>query len=209
MHEDEVPTDILLVSRLLATQFPQWAGLPFRPVEPIGTDNAIYGLGSSRSVRLPRIGWAVRQMKEHAWLPRLAPHLSLAIPEPLALGSPGEGYPWHWSICTWLPGESASPDRLDDPGTTAKDLARFIRELEAINAADGPPPDGRPQRPLLPAPASSASATRSSGISRWPSWWSRSRRARALRAQNGYSSFRQLRGSSGCGIGVRSSSMLK
>ncbi len=32
---------------------------------------------------------------------------------------------------------------------------------------------------------------------------------RALRAQNGYSSLRQLRGSSGCGFGVRSSSMLK
>jgi hypothetical protein len=32
---------------------------------------------------------------------------------------------------------------------------------------------------------------------------------RALRSQNGYSSFRQLRGSSGCGFGVRSSSMLK
>jgi hypothetical protein len=33
--------------------------------------------------------------------------------------------------------------------------------------------------------------------------------ARALRAQNGYSSLRQLRGSSGCGFGVRSSSMVK
>jgi amino acid transporter len=32
---------------------------------------------------------------------------------------------------------------------------------------------------------------------------------RAVRAQNGYSSLRQLRGSSGCGFGVRSSSMLK
>ena len=32
---------------------------------------------------------------------------------------------------------------------------------------------------------------------------------RALDSQNGYSSLRQLRGSSGCGFGVRSSSMLK
>ena len=90
MHEDEVNIDIPLVSRLLATQFPRWADLPLRPVEPSGTDNAIYRLGGSMSVRLPRIGWAVEQpMKEHAWLPRLAPHLSLAIPEPLALGEPG------------------------------------------------------------------------------------------------------------------------
>ena len=144
MHEDEVPTDILLVSRLLATQFPRWAGLPLRSVEPAGTDNAIYRLGDSMAVRLPRIHWAVQQpMKEHAWLPRLAPRLSLAIPEPLALGQPGEGYPWHWSICSWVPGELASPDHLDEPETTAKDLARFVQELEAIDGRGGPPPDGR------------------------------------------------------------------
>jgi len=144
MHEDEVDTDIPLVSRLLATQFPRWADLPLRPVEPAGTDNAIYRLGGSMSVRLPRIEWAVEQpMKEHTWLPRLAPRLSLAIPEPLALGEPGEGYPWHWSICTWLPGELASPDHLDDPETAAMDLVRLIHELEAIDRTGGPPPDGR------------------------------------------------------------------
>ena len=144
MHEDEVDTDIQLVSRLLATQFPRWADLPLRSVEPAGTDNAIYRLGGTMSVRLPRIGWAVDQpMKEHAWLPRLAPHLSLLIPEPLALGEPGHGYPWHWSICTWLPGATASPDHLDDPIATAIDLARFVHELEAIDRTGGPPPDGR------------------------------------------------------------------
>jgi aminoglycoside phosphotransferase (APT) family kinase protein len=144
MHESEVETDIPLVSRLLATQFPRWADLPLRPVQPAGTDNAIYRLGESMAVRLPRIEWAVEQpMKEHAWLPRLATHLSLAIPEPLALGEPGEGYPWHWSICTWLPGELASPDHLDDPEATAMDLVRFIHQLEAIDGTGGPPPDGR------------------------------------------------------------------
>ncbi len=144
MHEDEVDTDIRLVSRLLAAQFPLWADRPLRPVEPAGTDNAIYRLGESMSVRLPRIDWAVDQpMKEHAWLPRLAPHLSLAIPEPLALGEPGEGYPWHWSICTWLSGEPASPDQLGDPDVTGIDLTRFVHELEAIDGVGGPPPGGR------------------------------------------------------------------
>ena len=32
MHEDEIGTDIRLVSRLLATQFPRWANLPLRSV---------------------------------------------------------------------------------------------------------------------------------------------------------------------------------
>ena len=32
-HEDEVETDVELVRRLLADQFPQWAELPIRPVD--------------------------------------------------------------------------------------------------------------------------------------------------------------------------------
>jgi aminoglycoside phosphotransferase (APT) family kinase protein len=144
MHDDEREIDIGLVRRLLASQFPDWAELPLTPVEPAGTDNAIYRLGHSMSVRLPRIGWAADQpLKEHTLLPRLAPHLSLAVPTPLALGEPAEGYPWNWSICSWLDGEPAADDRLGDPETTASDLARFIRQLQAVDATDGPAPEGR------------------------------------------------------------------
>ncbi len=99
MHPDEVHTDVELVRRLLGAQFPKWAGLPVEPVEPGGTDNAIYRLGDDMAVRLPRIHWAVGQVeKEHRWLPRLAPHLPLDIPVPLAKGTPGEGYPFPWSV---------------------------------------------------------------------------------------------------------------
>ena len=35
MHADEILTDVGLVRRLLAAQFPQWAGLPLAPV-PLG-----------------------------------------------------------------------------------------------------------------------------------------------------------------------------
>ena len=41
MHADEVHTDVALVARLLAAQFPQWAGLPIEPVRSAGTDNAL------------------------------------------------------------------------------------------------------------------------------------------------------------------------
>ena len=68
------------------------------------------------SVRLPRIDWAVEQpMKEHAWLPRLAPHLSLAIPEPLALGEPGRGVSMALVDLHVASRRTASPDHLDDP----------------------------------------------------------------------------------------------
>src|SRR5690554_1408756 len=54
MHADEVHTDVELVRRLLAVQFPQWAALPIEPVPSAGTDNAIYRLGDAMAVRLPR-----------------------------------------------------------------------------------------------------------------------------------------------------------
>jgi aminoglycoside phosphotransferase (APT) family kinase protein len=141
MHADEVPTDAELVRRLVAAQFPEWAGLPIRPVPSGGTDNAIYRLGDDLAVRLPRVGWAVGQVgKEHRWLPRLAPHLPLAVPVPLAAGEPGEGYPWPWSVCRWLDGENATLDRLSDPCRAAEELAGFLIALRGIDPAGGPPP---------------------------------------------------------------------
>lgn len=139
MHADEVHTDESLVRRLVAAQFPQWARLPVARIASPGTDNAIYRLGSDMAVRMPRIHWAVGQVeKEHAWLPRLAPGLPLAIPGQLGMGNPGEGYPWSWSVCRWLEGEPASADNLADPVQAAVDIARFISALQRIDAAGGP-----------------------------------------------------------------------
>ena len=141
MHADEVHTDVSLVGRLLATQFPQWADLPIEPVRSAGTDNALYRLGADMVVRLPRVHWAAPKVdKEQRWLPELAPLLPLAIPVPLAKGAPGEGYPWHWSIYHWLEGENATIERLADPCQAAIDLARFISALQRIDSAGGPPP---------------------------------------------------------------------
>ncbi|HID54164.1 MAG TPA: phosphotransferase, partial [Anaerolineae bacterium] len=53
MHTDEVDSDVFMVGRLLAAQFPQWADLPLTPFVSAGTDNAIYRLGEEMAVRLP------------------------------------------------------------------------------------------------------------------------------------------------------------
>jgi aminoglycoside phosphotransferase (APT) family kinase protein len=141
MHIDELDVDVALVGRLLAAQFPQWAALPLMPVHSAGTDNALYRLGSDLVVRLPRIEQATGQVeKEHHWLPRLAPHLPLAIPVPLAKGRPGEGYPWPWSVYRWLAGENATIQRIADAGQAARELAHFIAALHRIDPTDGPPP---------------------------------------------------------------------
>ena len=141
MHADEVHTDAALVRRLLAAQFPHWAGLRIEPVRSPGTDNAIYRLGDDMAVRLPRIHWAAGQPeKEHRWLPVLAPLLPLAVPVPLAEGAPGEGYPWHWSVCPWLEGENATHERLADPLEAASTLGGFVSALQRIDSAGGPSP---------------------------------------------------------------------
>lgn len=141
MHADEVHIDASLVRRLLAGQFPHWAGLHLEPVQSAGTDNAIYRLGDHMCVRLPRIDWATMQVdKEHLWLPTLAPHPPLAIPAPLAKGMPAEGYPWNWSVCRWLPGENATVERIGDLREAAITLAHFIVALQRIDPAGGPPP---------------------------------------------------------------------
>jgi aminoglycoside phosphotransferase (APT) family kinase protein len=139
MHVDEVYTDVSLVGKLLAAQFPQWADLPIAPVSSAGTDNAIYRLGADMAVRLPRIHWAIGQVdKEHQWVPRLAPLLPLSIPVLLAKGKPGEGYPWHWSIYRWLEGENMTIDNITDPHQSAIDLAQFITALQGIDPTGGP-----------------------------------------------------------------------
>ena len=139
MHVGEVPTDRSLVRRLLAAQFPQWAELPVTPVSSYGTDHAIYRLGDDLVARLPRIGWAAQQpVKEAEWLPRLAPHLPLAVPTPVALGRPGEGYPFTWAVHEWLPGQDASGG-LVDLEQAAVDLAGFITALRAVDTTGAPP----------------------------------------------------------------------
>ncbi|MGW1030481.1 aminoglycoside phosphotransferase family protein [Streptomyces sp. NPDC002577] len=145
MHADEVETDVALVQRLVGGQFPQWAGLPVEPVPSYGTDHDVYRLGDRLAARLPRIGWATKQAaKEAEWLPRLAPHVPLALPVQLAMGRPAEGYPFDWSVYEWLPGENAA-GTLDDLDQAAADLAAFVRALRQIDTTGARPrsPGGR------------------------------------------------------------------
>jgi aminoglycoside phosphotransferase (APT) family kinase protein len=130
-----------LVRRLLAAQFPHWADLPLRRLLPAGSDNVIYRLGQDMTVRLPRGRWAAgHTAKEHEWLPRLAPHLPLPIPVPLAAGRPAFGYPWDWSVSKWLPGETATVTGLADPRQAARELAEFLLALQhALPAVAGAP----------------------------------------------------------------------
>jgi aminoglycoside phosphotransferase (APT) family kinase protein len=141
MRDDEVHVAASLVSRLIAGQFPDWAGLPIHPIDSAGTDNAIYRLGGDMAVRLPLRPAAAEQVeKENRWLPSLAPHLPLGVPVPLAMGMPAEGYPYRWCICRWLEGENAAVAPIADLEQATTALAQFVSALQKIGSTDGPQP---------------------------------------------------------------------
>jgi aminoglycoside phosphotransferase (APT) family kinase protein len=127
------------VKRLIKAQFPQWSELALRPVQVEGWDNRTYRLGDTLTVRLPTAAaYAPAVDKEDRWLPILAPALPVAIPEPVAKGVPGEGYPFNWSVRRWLDGETARADRIDDLPGFAISVAEFVRALQRCDATDGP-----------------------------------------------------------------------
>lgn len=137
---DQMEIDVALVTRLIATQFPQWADLPIRPVEIGGWDNRTFRLGPDMLVRLPSAAGYVPQVeKEHRWLPKLAPLLLRPIPVPLAKGVPAEGYPRPWSVYRWLEGEPATAATIPDLTGFAHDLAHFLTALQRIDPTEGPP----------------------------------------------------------------------
>ncbi|MDO7882289.1 aminoglycoside phosphotransferase family protein [Antiquaquibacter soli] len=128
-----------LVTRLIADQFPQWAHLTVRRVEPGGNDNRTFRVGDEFSARLPSAeGYVAAVEKEHRYLPRLAAAVPVAIPEPVALGEPGHGYPWPWTVNRWMPGRDLLSGPDIDRRALAADLAGVLVALRRADAADGP-----------------------------------------------------------------------
>jgi hypothetical protein len=90
--ENEVTAD--LIAELLREQHPDLAGLPLT-FGARGWDNQLWRLGDDLAVRLP---WATQGagellLKEHAWLPAIAPRLPLPAPRSAALRPAFEAVP--------------------------------------------------------------------------------------------------------------------
>jgi aminoglycoside phosphotransferase (APT) family kinase protein len=137
MHADELPIDAPLVRALLTEQFPEWAGLSLDRVRSFGTDNALYRLGADMVVRLPRIEWATRDIdKDARWLEQLRPLLPVELPELLATGVPGDGYPWTWGIYRWLEGENPVVGAIARVEELARDVGRFVAAVRRLDLTD-------------------------------------------------------------------------
>lgn len=133
--------DVETVCHLVAGQFPQWSQRLITPVSNPGWDNLTFHLGDDMLVRLPSAAeYALAVEKEHRWLPELGDQLPIPIPVPLGLGRPGAGYPFHWSVYGWLPGEAAGRVPNFDTLGVAEDVARFLEALQRVDATGGPEP---------------------------------------------------------------------
>ncbi|KFZ80260.1 phosphotransferase [Amycolatopsis sp. MJM2582] len=128
-----VVVDENLVRKLIAAQFPGWAGRPIERWPSGGTVNAMFRLGDDLVVRLPLTKSGAKDVAlEQKWLPRIAPRLPTPIPEVLGAGAPADGYPWPWSVYRWLPGENPRPEVLRSPVPLAEDLAEFVLAMGRV-----------------------------------------------------------------------------
>lgn len=126
--------------RLLHSQCPHLADLPLT-FGASGWDNHMVRIGDRHVARLPRraVGDAL-VLHEQRWLPELAPSLPLRVPVPLVHGVPEHGYPWHWSVCEWLPGTPLASAAADDAAmeTTVDAMVAFLQALHRPAPADAP-----------------------------------------------------------------------
>lgn len=131
--------DAALVRRLIEAQFPHWSDLLVLPVDADGWDNRTFRIGDHLSARLPSASGYVPQVhKEATWLPVLAGELTLPIPEVVAIGRPGCGYPFEWSVRRWIEGTPVASVEVDTL-RLADDLASFLLQLQNVDPV-GPEP---------------------------------------------------------------------
>jgi aminoglycoside phosphotransferase (APT) family kinase protein len=128
-----------LVRGLLRDQHPDLADLPLT-LGARGWANQMWRLGDDLAVRLP---WPTRTadallLKEHTWLPGLAPLLPLPTPVPQRLGRPSALFPHPWMVTTWVPGTPADRVPATSGGPAADALAAFVTALHRPAPREAP-----------------------------------------------------------------------
>lgn len=143
---------------LLRLQHPDLAHLELRTVGA-GWDNAMFRLGPALAVRVPRRASAAALLvNEQRWLPALAPHLPIPVPQPVRLGVPSTTFPWHWSVLPWIEG-----DPVDQSPLTAAEAPRLAEFLRALHR---PAPDDAPSSKVRGVPLEQRAAVVGERLSR-------------------------------------------
>ena len=132
----EIEIDEALVRALLETQCPALAVLPLRLVDA-GWDNETWRLGEELVVRVPRRGVAAQLIRhEQDHVPAIRERVALPVPELVHRGEPARGYPWPWSVLSWLEGQPADlgyPDPSEAPV-----LSDFLKALHQPASPEAP-----------------------------------------------------------------------
>lgn len=116
---------------LVRGQFPTIAA---RSVQLVGSgwDYTVFRVDDDWAFRFPRRRVVLEPMaRELAVLPGLAPLLPLAVPVPVHLGRPGDGFPWPFYGASWLSGGDAV--LFENRDLLAPQLGRFLRALHAAH----------------------------------------------------------------------------
>jgi aminoglycoside phosphotransferase (APT) family kinase protein len=133
MHDDQVDVPLEVARRLVAAQFPHWRDEPVRALETAGTVNAVFRVGDGMVARFPlQPGAADLVEREFRAARELFGCTRFATPEPLVIGAPGEGYPFPWSLLTWVPGTAADEVDTSHASDLAADLAEFVRGVATL-----------------------------------------------------------------------------
>ena len=158
MHDGQIEVAAEALASALAAQFTELAGMPIERVDSAGTVVAPFRVGEDVVARLPLVPTdsdAARDVFAENRRMRvvLADHLRVAVPRPLGIGEPFDGYPGIWSVWTWLPGRSLDRLPVARDVRLAADLAELVGAIQALPTAgrswNG---EGRGGRPLADTP---------------------------------------------------------
>lgn len=128
--------------RGLLGQFPQLTVDSVRPLAE-GWDRGVWLVNERWAFGFPRRAMGVPGIeREIDVLPRLAPLLSVRIPEPEFVGRPTDEFPWPFSGARFIAGREAGDAVLDDAARVevAIELARLLRRLHAAEVAEAVDP---------------------------------------------------------------------
>lgn len=156
----EHPITADLARSLIRARFPDVAA---ERVEPLGSgwDNTAFLVDGTLVFRFPHKPSAAALLETEARvLPRVAPRLPLAVPDPRWIGEPGDAFPWPFVGYALLPGRPACTLALpaEARAAAAPALGEFLARLHAIPTAGLPLPGDtldrtnfRTRMPLLEA----------------------------------------------------------
>ena len=140
MHPGQLELRDADVAVLIGEQFPQWQHLPIRAVPSDGTVNALFRLGDDLVARFPLVrddpARVLRAVEaEIAATSTIGPATTVRTPEFVVRGRPGAHYPLPWTVYRWIAGTVATSVAAGGSTAVARDLARFVLEVRALDSA--------------------------------------------------------------------------